>query len=282
MKKSLVILLVTFAILNSHAQTPTTSANLPLSTQLTISKASVYNQNNEVLNVFLIANSNNQSKGTGFLIKSGHVITNEHVIHGARLDQITLVSPNGHLMTVNNVVKDTLRDLAILTLTKPMAGGFELADDNAVLIGEQVYSWGYPLEYNGPAPLLSVGYVAGISAYQPYVNKFVKHFVVNGALNPGNSGGPLINSGKVVGVVQSKASPITPYILSALQALNNNSSGFMYNGTDANGKPFQKSEGQVIGEILTYYREISQVMIGEAVTVSVLKDFLNEQKIKGY
>ncbi|MDB5007585.1 MAG: hypothetical protein JWP45_1978 [Mucilaginibacter sp.] len=191
--------------------------DLPLSTQLTISKAAIYNQNNEVLNVFLIYNSGNQSIGTGFLIKSGNVITNEHVVHGAQLNQILLVSPSGQRFTINQKITDTVRDLAILFLSQGINGGFELWDDNSVSIGNQVYSWGYPLGYNGPAPLLSVGYLAGINGYQPYPNKFVKHWVVNGALNPGNSGGPLIVNGKVIGVVQSKAAPITPYIMSALK-----------------------------------------------------------------
>jgi hypothetical protein len=256
--------------------------DLPLSTQLTISKATIYNQNNEILNVFLIYNSGSQSIGTGFLIKSGNVITNEHVVHNAQLGQILLVSPSGQQFTVNNKITDTVRDLAILFLSNNVKGGFELGDDSSVLIGNQVYSWGFPLGYNGPAPLLSVGYLAGINGYRPYPNKVVKHWVVNGALNPGNSGGPLISGGKVIGVVQSKAAPITPYIMSALNALNNNKSGFIYTNTDSSGKITTISEAQIIGQILTYYREISQVMIGEAVSVSELKNFLTENKIKGY
>jgi hypothetical protein len=185
-------------------------------------------------------------------------------------------------LTIDKKITDTVRDLAILYLSKPVAGGFELGDDNSVLIGNQVYSWGFPLGYNGPSPLLSVGYLAGVNGYQPYPNKTVKHWVVNGALNPGNSGGPLIASGKVIGVVQSKAAPITPFILSALNALKNNSSGMMYTNTAANGKITSVSEAQIIGQILTYYREISQVMIGEAVSISELKNFLNENQISGY
>jgi hypothetical protein len=256
--------------------------DLPLSTQLTISRAAIYNQNNEILNVFLVYNSGNQSKGTGFLLKSGHVITNEHVVHNARLDQIVLVSPTGQQLTINNKITDTVRDLAILFLSKNIQGGFELGDDNSVLIGNQAYSWGFPLEYNGPAPLLSVGYLAGVNGYRPYPNKIVKHWVVNGALNPGNSGGPLIVAGKVIGIVQSKAAPITPYIMSALNALNNNKSGVIYTNTDATGKTSSISEAQIIGQILIYYREIAQVMIGEAVSISELKSFLMENKITGY
>lgn len=75
---------------------------------------------------------------------------------------------------------------------------------------------------------------------------------------------------------------MTPYIYSALKALHDNNSGLIYTGTDAAGKPIQYSESQIIEQILIYYRELAQVMIGEAVTVNELRHFLFEQGIKGY
>jgi S1-C subfamily serine protease len=256
--------------------------NLPVSTNLTISKASVYNQNNEILNVFFIVNTATQSSGTGFLLKTGQVITNNHVVHGAQPSQIVLIAPTGLKYNLNKMLTDSVRDLAILFLFNNPTGGFDLGDDNAVLVGNQAYTWGFPLGYNGPSPLLSVGYIAGLTAFQSYPNKFVKHFVVNGAFNPGNSGGPLISSGKVIGIVQSKAAPITPYISSALQALRNNQSGVIYDSTDGSGQPIHYSEAQVIEQILEYFRGLAQVMIGEAVAISELKSFLIENNIKGF
>lgn len=280
MKKLTLSFFAILSIVRCFAQQP--SQILPLSTQLTISSAKTYNKSNEVLNVFLIVNTGNQSVGTGFLIRSGKVITCEHVVHGAQLNQLSLVSPNGSQYKLTNFISDTVRDLAILTLSKNLPGGFDLGDDNRTFIGNQVYTWGYPLGYSGPSPLLSVGYVAGVIAQHPYPNTYVKHFVINGAFNPGNSGGPLIDSGKIVGIVQSKAAPMTPYIFSALKALHDNNSGFMYTNTDATGKVTQVSEAQIIEQILVYYRELAQVMIGEAVSVNELKHFLKEQKVIGY
>lgn len=257
-------------------------SNLPISTELTISKANIFNQNNEILNVFLVANVSAQSVGTGFLLHNGQVITNEHVVHGGQLNQLLLFSPNGQRYNLNSVIVDTVRDLALLTLTQAIAGGYELGDESLIPIGNQAYTWGFPLGYNGPSPLLSVGYLAGLNVIQPFPNKRVKHLVVNGAFNPGNSGGPLIINGKVIGVVQSKAAPITPAIASALDALLKNKSGFMYTNTDASGKQTSVSEAQVIGQILLYYRELAQVMIGEAVAVSEVKRFLTEHHVTGY
>lgn len=256
--------------------------NLPLSTQLTISKANVYNKKNEVLKVFLIYNTKQQSLGTGFLIKSGQIITNAHVVHYAQNTELTIYSPNGQHYAITKFVEDTIRDLAIITPSVQIKGGFELGDEKSVDIGNQVYTWGYPFGYSGISPLLSVGYISGINNYQPYAGKFVQHLIVNGAFNPGNSGGPLIDSGKVIGVVQSKVAPLTPYILSALTALKNNSNGMIYTSQDQTGKTTQFSEAQVIEQILSYYRELSQVMIGEAVSIFELKKYLTENNISGY
>ncbi len=80
-----------------------------------------------------------------------------------------------------------------------------MSTDNDVRIGHQVDTWGFPLIYNGPAPLLSVGYVSGL--YEAAESNFCdktknsqglkfKHIVVNGAFNPGNSGGRSLPSAK--------------------------------------------------------------------------------------
>jgi S1-C subfamily serine protease len=94
-----------------------------------------------------------------------------------------------------------------------LQGGLELAPDSTVKIAEGVNTWGFPLIYNGPAPIISVGYVSGYYKASPPVDACdvprtdrsfqVTHLVVNGAFNPGNSGAPLFLFGqnKVVGLV---------------------------------------------------------------------------------
>jgi S1-C subfamily serine protease len=288
MKKSILCLAFsTFLIALSFAQSKKeTSINeLPISTQWTISRGNTFNENNEVSTVFLVYNVATSSKGTGFLIKSGHIITNDHVVHSAQANQVVLVGSDGRKYQIKQITTDTIRDLAILTPSIKMVGGSHLASGDSLLIGSQVYTWGYPLGYNGPAPILSVGYLSGFNAIMPDTIKkrIVKHLVINGALNPGNSGGPLLNvKGEIVGIVQSKHLPITEYLKSALKALEENSSGMQFTAVDQQGNQKNFSESQVVAQLLNYYRELAQVMIGEAVTSDELKAFLLENNIKNF
>lgn len=279
MRIALLILLFALNILTSFAQIKQPT---PVSTQLTIAKANVYNENNEIANVFFVTNAELNKTGTGFLIRSGHIITCEHVVHGASLGQIGIQGTNGVKYAVRSVLKDTVRDLAIITLFIKLPGGFELGNDDKTLIGHQVFTWGYPSGYPGPSPLLSVGFVAGMKVRDVYPILSVKHFVVNGAFNPGNSGGALIDSGKVIGIVQSKADLTSAFVNSSIAALNANQSGFIYNRTNIDGTVTQVTEGQIIAGVLENIRSVAQVMIGEAVVVSELKQFLIENKINTF
>ena len=103
---------------------------------------------------------------------------------------------------------------------------------------------------------------------------------MNGAFNPGNSGGPLISpEGTIVGIVVAKWTlPLPPGLASALKALDANSSGVQFTSTQ-DGKTISDGESQLTAALLTYYGQVSQVYIGEAIAASELTAFLDEKKI---
>jgi len=127
--------------------------------------------------------------------------------------------------------------------------------------------------------LLTVGYLSGFAA-ETVKDSPIRHLVVNGAFNPGNSGGPLFQcqDDKVIGIVVSKHAPITPFLQSTLDALSKNPSGFIYTATDEGGNKKKFSEAQIVAELLSYFREMTQVVIGKAIDVAELKDFLKQSK----
>jgi len=186
-------------------------------------------------------------------------------------------------MAIKDITYDINRDLALLTLINPRNGGLKIIKDTEIKPGVKISTWGYPLGYNGPTPLLSVGYVAGFNDHRNSPNSpIVKHIVVNGAFNPGNSGGPLFISGsnQVIGVVVSKHAPLTHFVASAIKVLSENKTGVCFTGTDRQGNTINFVESQIVAEILKYYRDLTQVMIGEAIDISEVIKFLSDNNLK--
>jgi S1-C subfamily serine protease len=143
-------------------------------------------------------------------------------------------------------------------------------------IGTQVATWGFPSGYAGLRPMLSVGYLSGIDGKRTNSGNIVAQWVVNAAFNSGNSGGPLLETetGEVIGVVSSKLAQISNDAMSALQALQNQKSGFIYNATRPDGSKFTVSEGQVVAMVLDDLRRQVQLVIGKAVLGGDLRAFL--------
>ncbi len=257
--------------------------SLPLSTQWTLDAVNVVGKT-IIPYVFLVLCKDTGSKGTGFLLANGYVITNLHVITG-KLENIVLVSYDGQEIKCQKWYFDINKklDLIILIPQISLSGGLELSSNEITNIGTPVHTWGYPLGYQGPAPLLSVGYLAGFKEFQ-YKGSIFRHLVVNGAFNKGNSGGPLFRAddNKVIGVVVSKHVPLSDAHASGIQALAANPHGVTFTRVDQKGNKKTISKSQMIADILLGYRDLIQVMIGEAICISELLTFLKAMALSIY
>ena len=150
-----------------------------------------------------------QSVGSGFVIEDGYIMTNAHVISGARRIQIVLPADNAdgrlatalsgktRLVTAQIVGVTTELDLALLKVDGLKLPALPLATYSDVRQGEMVFAFGSP---NGLRNSLTSGLVSAVarqvSPDSPQI--FVQ---TDAPINPGNSGGPLVNiRGEVVGV----------------------------------------------------------------------------------
>ena len=108
----------------------------------------------------------------------------------------------------------------------------------------------------------------------------LKHLVINGGFNPGNSGGPLVRKldNHVIGIVVAKARIYPPHIKKLIDTLNAQMSGVVYPGTDGNGKAVTVFRGPDCRGSLRTVPQHHQVMIGEAISVSELRAFLKEKQ----
>jgi S1-C subfamily serine protease len=221
------------------------------------------------------------SAGSGFLHKSGKIVTAHHVV--ANCSEILVAPASGAPVKATVTASDEELDLTLLAPVSALtAPSLPISTRTNFSIGTQVSTWGYPGGYSGAVPLLSVGYLAGLEAGKAPSGRVIRRWVVNAAFNRGNSGGPLvlIETGEVIGVVSSKLAPISPTAKSALDALEKQQSGFTYGATRPDGSKFTMSEGQVIGLVLNELRNQVQLVIGKAVLVDDVRNFLKAQGVE--
>jgi S1-C subfamily serine protease len=141
------------------------------------------------------------SSGTGFLIADERVMTNEHVINGC--NRILLHAPSGHWLEARPPARSDARlDLAILNVPGLVGPALAFREGPAVRRGEGVVAYGFPLAgLLSSDPKLTRGEINGLRGLRDDPTQFQ----ISAEVQPGNSGGPLVDmQGNVVGVVVSK------------------------------------------------------------------------------
>ena len=146
-----------------------------------------------------------QGQGSGFILdKQGHILTNHHVVENAQLVEVTLSDKRKYKATV--VGDDPNHDLALLQiLGAPNLQPATLAESSNLAVGQQVYAIGNPFGFSGT---MTRGIVSAIRSIEtPGGNKIEDAIQTDASVNPGNSGGPLLNShGEVIGITTLIAS----------------------------------------------------------------------------
>lgn len=139
--------------------------------------------------------------GSGVVIdKRGYILTNFHVVEGARRIMVTLAS--GEEYDGEVIGLDPLNDLAVLKVEAPSTDltAVPLGSSQKLFVGQSIYAIGNPF---GLQRTLSNGIIASLgrslSVRDDWVIKSV--IQIDAAINPGNSGGPLLNSaGELIGI----------------------------------------------------------------------------------
>lgn len=134
-----------------------------------------------------------KSMGTGFVLTdSGYIATNQHVISGAK--RIEVLTQDRKVIVATLIGEDVARDVALLKVEATLES-LELAD-KLPTVGNKVIAIGNPL---GLAFTVTEGIVSALDRKGPNGQK--EYIQTDVSLNPGNSGGPLINTrGEVVGM----------------------------------------------------------------------------------
>jgi S1-C subfamily serine protease len=138
-----------------------------------------------------------QGQGSGVIVdRDGYIITNFHVVRGATRIEVSLA--DGRILPAELVGDDPLTDLALLKVTTSNLEAAEWGDSSSVEVGSLVWAVGSPfgLQHSVTAGIISGKNRPGLSG-----SVYYDFLQTDAAVNPGNSGGPLVDTrGRIIGI----------------------------------------------------------------------------------
>lgn len=200
-----ILVVVTTSVLIPLHQT--VMAQLTSSTQPAYPPDTIFNMVDNSVVQITTRNPNLQTQnatelGSGFIYdKQGHIITNNHVVDGAKLVDVTFV--DGSRYIASTIGRDAYSDIAVLQIvgnlthsSKPLI----IANSSKLKIGEHVFAIGHPFGIENTMTAGIIGQTRYLLSI-PQLGVFTPDVIqTDAAINPGNSGGPLVNTkGEVIG-----------------------------------------------------------------------------------
>ena len=144
-----------------------------------------------------------QGAGSGFIIsQDGLILTNQHVVGDA--DRVTVKLSDGREFTAKTIDTDAASDVAVIKIEAKDLPTLRLGDSDAMEVGDWAIAAGNPF---GLTQTITVGVISAKGRNQLGITDFEDFIQTDAAVNPGNSGGPLLNlQGEAIGVTTAIAS----------------------------------------------------------------------------
>ena len=159
-----------------------------------------------IVTILTTSRDGREASGTGVVINAdGSILTAQHVVAGST--EIRVLFADGTKANGSVMAADPAKDIAVLQTDRPPEVIVPAVMGGGVGVGDDVVAVGHPL---GLTNSLSSGVVAGLNRSVPIERGRTLDDLIqfDAAVNPGNSGGPLLNrNGEVIGIVTALANP---------------------------------------------------------------------------
>jgi putative serine protease PepD len=242
----------------------------------TLSASQIYSLDSPGVVSITATSSEGSDEGTGIVLnRQGLILTNDHVVAGATSLSIKTGGTSGTTRAATLVGEEANTDLALIRVNPEGLGlkALKMASSSRVHVGDQVYAIGDPY---GLEETLTRGIVSGLNREikSPDGTAIFGAIQTDAALNPGNSGGPLINQqGEVIGINSQIASDAARsegsqpgstgvgFAISsdtAAEVIKEIESGHSVSGAKATGTPSEATEGERQGRLREGQTEAEQ------------------------
>jgi serine protease Do len=193
----------------ARSTTPTRASALPdlsdvaeqaIRASVNISSTSQVQNRDPLMQFFYGADSvqSQTSLGSGVIVDAdGYVLTNSHVV-GSRTSQVRVTTPDNRELTAEIRGIDPYTDLAVLKVDARGLTALPWGDSSKLRVAEWVLAVGNPFAFN---QTVTQGIVSAQNRHDPQLATYNDFIQTDAAVNPGNSGGALVNSrGELVGI----------------------------------------------------------------------------------
>ncbi|TGK31029.1 PDZ domain-containing protein [Leptospira gomenensis] len=152
-----------------------------------------------VVHLKVIGARSGGGSGSGFLISpDGFIVTNQHVVENS--STISAEFPDGRSLKAMKIGEDPMTDIAVLKVTSDRYPYLQFSDPTSIRPGQLAIAIGNPLGYEST---VTAGVVSALGrSLRSRSGRLIEDVIqTDAALNPGNSGGPLVNSkGRLIGI----------------------------------------------------------------------------------